>query len=66
MDNIFEQAALISKAHGYDILAAHVKELKEVIRQLIEVGELQDITFTDPADTIEFQAIVKKAKILSL
>lgn len=35
MDNFFEQAALISKAHGYDVLADYVKELKELMREVI-------------------------------
>lgn len=28
MDNLFEQVANISKAHGYDVLAKYVEELK--------------------------------------
>jgi len=66
MDSLFEQMANISKAHGYDILAKQVGELKEVIRRLIEIGELQDLTFTDEAATKLFQYWVNKAKILSL
>ena len=34
MDNLFEQAAQITKAHGYDILANQVKELKEENKEL--------------------------------
>jgi len=67
MDDLFlTQMATISKAHAYDILAKHVTELKQVIRQLIEVGELDDIEFTNSAATEEFKKIVDKAKILSL
>lgn len=66
MENLFEQMANISKAHAYDIVVEQVKELKEVMRQLIEVGELDDITFTDQDDTTKFQDIVKRAKILSI
>lgn len=66
MDNLFEQAANISKAHAYDIVSKQVDELKEVIRELIRVGELEDVTFTDEAATKLFQYWVNKAKILSL
>lgn len=66
MDNLFEQIANISKAHAYDILTDHNKELKEVIRQLIEAGDLEDLEFTTPADTLKFKLILKKAKILSI
>ena len=66
MNSTFEMMANISKAHGYDILAKQVKELKECINNLIEVGELEDLTFTDEAATKLFQFWVNKAKILSL
>lgn len=66
MDSLFDQSANISKAGAYDILAEQVKELKEVIRQLIAVGELYDLTFTDPIDTDNFKKILTKARILSL
>jgi hypothetical protein len=36
MDNLFEQAAMISKAHGYDVLVPHVNELKEAIRDIFK------------------------------
>ncbi|HXS59745.1 MAG TPA: hypothetical protein VN703_02915 [Candidatus Sulfopaludibacter sp.] len=65
MDELFEQFANVSKAHGYDILTDHVKELKDVIRQLIEAGELEDLEFTDKEDTVNFKNILNKAKILS-
>ena len=64
--NLFEQAAQISKAHAYDIVSEQVKELKEVIRELVRVGELEDITFTDEAATKLFQYWVNRAKTLSL
>lgn len=66
MTDLFEQATIITKAHGYDILANHVKELKEVVRRLIEAGDLNDLEFTDKEDTANFKAILNKAKILSL
>ena len=66
MENLFDQMATISKAQGFDILSKQVGELKKVIRDLINVGELEDIEFTEPAATLYFQSIVKKAKILSL
>lgn len=66
MENLFEQMANISKAHGYDILSKQVGELKEVLRELIEVGELDDLTFTEEYQTEKFQSLVNKAKILSL
>lgn len=66
MDNLFEQFANISKAHGYDILADQVKELKQVIRDLIEAGDLNDLVFTDQEDTDKFKAILNKALKLSI
>lgn len=65
MDNLFEHMANISKAHGYDILVDHVKELKQVIRDLIEKGDLEDLEFTDKESTDDFKATLNKAKILS-
>lgn len=47
-------------------LAGIVKELKKTTRELIEVGELEDLTFTDEKETERFQSIVKKAKLLAL
>lgn len=64
--NFFEQAANISKAHGYDILAKQVGELKQIIKSLIQEGELDDLEFTNPADTLSFKELIKKAKIASL
>ena len=66
MDNLFEQIANITKAHGYDILAKQVIELKQVIRELIEFGELEDIEFTNSSETDKFKKILTKAKILSI
>lgn len=63
---LFNQMVNISKAHGYDILADHVKELKQVIRDLIESGDLNDLEFTDKESTDEFKTILNKAKILSI
>lgn len=59
MDNLFEQMANISKANGYDILAVHVKELKEMMRELIEAVEKK-------MPENELNPIINKAKILSL
>lgn len=43
MDNLFEQVANISKAHGYDVLAKYVEELKaekeQMKRALLAVQE---------------------------
>lgn len=64
MDNLLEQITNISKAYGYDILSTQVKELKLIIRELIRVGELEDLQFNDDADTAEFQYIVNRAKIM--
>lgn len=62
MDNLFEQMTAISKAGAYDALVPHVKELKQVIRDLIEAGDLNDLEFT----TDEFKAILNRAKLLSI
>ena len=66
MQDLFDQIVNITKASAYDILAGHVKELKEVIRDLIEKGELDDLKFTDENDTAEFKTILNRAKILSM
>ena len=66
MDTLFEQAVNISKAHAFDIVSKQVGELKEVIKELIDFGELEDLQFTESVDTEIFQNLVKKAKILSL
>lgn len=63
---LFRQATTVSKAYGYDILVEQAKELKETIRLLIELGELEDLTFVGSTDTALFQALVKKAKLLSI
>ncbi len=49
-----------------DLATSTIIELKETIKQLIEVGELEDITFTDKESTEEFQTLIEKAKKLSL
>lgn len=67
MEDLFNQIANISKAGAYDILVAHqVRELKQVIRDLIEKGELDDLEFTETNDTAEFKTILNRAKILSV
>ena len=43
-----------------------VRELKQVIRDLIEKGELDDLEFTEANDTTEFKTILNRAKILSM
>ncbi len=65
MDNLFEQMANISKAHGYDILREKVKELEEENRRLKQreedlehyVGYVQDATSRGavPLDYEEWQ-----------
>lgn len=64
-DDIFSQIVNISKAGAYDVLSDQVKELKQVIRDLIEAGDLEDLEFTDKESTGAFKAILNKAKILS-
>jgi hypothetical protein len=66
MEDLFDQIVNISKSSAYDVLAGHVKELKEVIRDLIEKGELDDLEFTEANDTAEFKTILNRAKILSV
>ncbi len=65
-NNLFEQMANISKAAAYDVTAQQVSELKNVIRELIAFGELEDLEFTEPETTAAFKQLVKKAKILSI
>lgn len=66
MDSLFEQFSNISKAQGYDIVSKQVIELKQVIRELISKGELEDIQFTDQDATEEFKRVLHNAKMLSL
>lgn len=66
MDNLFKQFTNISKAHAYDIVSQQVKELKEIICQLLEVGELEDLTFTNDTETAEWKSLINKAKIASI
>ena len=65
-DNLSQQIINISKAAAYDVTVTQITELKQVIRDLIEVGELDDIEFTDKEETNKFKVILKRAKILSL
>jgi len=65
-DFLSEQIVNISKAGAYDIVSKQVGELKEVIRQLIDKGDLEDLVFTDQESTDEFKEVLNKAKILSL
>ncbi len=65
-DNLKEQIVNISKAGAYDVVSKQVGELKEVIRQLIDKGDLNDLEFTDKESTDEFKEVLNKAKILSL
>lgn len=67
MNSIYEQITAINKAHGFDILAAHVKELKQVIRELIDKGGLDNLTpYTDKEQEKKFQEILNRAKKLAL
>lgn len=55
-DNLFEQAANISKAHGYDILAKQVGELQAENKRLLSLNEglveaLQDIVNMETGGT---------------
>ena len=65
-DELFEQLTNISKAHAYDIVSKQVGELKEIIRQLIDLGDLNDLEFTTPEDTEAFKTILNKAKTATL
>ena len=65
-DNLFEQMATISRAGAYDVASQQVQDLKQVIRELIAFGELEDLEFTQPETTAAFKQLVQKAKILSL
>ena len=64
MEDLFEHLINISKASA--IAAAQVNNLKVIIRELIEFGELDDLAFTDENDTKKFKEILKKAKINSI
>ncbi len=67
MDSLFEQMSNLTKAHAYDKVAVpQINELKQIIRDLIEHGDLDDLVFTDDESTEKFKYFLKKAKILSL
>ena len=66
MEYLFEQLTNITKASAYDIVSAQVNDLKVIIRELIEFGQLDDLIFTDENDTKKFKEILKKAKINSI
>lgn len=59
MNDLFEQMANISKAHGYDILSQQVKDLKMVIKELVVAVE-------NKLPETEINHIINRAKILSL
>ena len=61
----YEELTNITKANAYDILKQQVADLKKTIRNLIEVGELEDLKFTSAEETAIFKKIVKDAKIKS-
>ena len=65
MDDLFGQLVNITKANAYDILKQQVTDLKKTIRDLIEVGELEDLEFTSAEETAIFKKIVTNAKIKS-
>ncbi len=47
MESLFEHAVNISKAHGYDILADQVRELKEENKRMAEaLKELVECDYT--------------------
>lgn len=66
MNNLSEMIVNISKAAAYDIVSKQVGELKQVIRDLIDNGDLNDLEFTDKQSTEDFKATLNKAKILSM
>ena len=65
MDDLFGQLVNITKANAYDILKQQVTDLKKTIRDLIEVGELEDLEFTSAEETAIFKKIITNAKIKS-
>lgn len=65
-ENLFDQMVNITKASAYDVTATQVIELKQVIRDLIEVGKLDKPAFNDQRDSDLFKLVVQKAKILSI
>ena len=61
------QIVNIAKAGAFDVVSKQVVELKQVIRDLIEKGGLDDVPpFQDEELEKEFRQVLNKAKILSL
>ena len=58
--------ANISKAHAYDIASKQVGELKQIIREMIAFGELDEIEFTNEHQTAAWKQLINKAKVASL
>lgn len=53
-----------SRENTHYILSGMVRDLKQVIRELIAFGELEDLTFTNERATKAFQQLIEKAKKL--
>jgi hypothetical protein len=79
MDNLREQMAYISKAGAYDALVPHVKELKEIIREMVGALEMEMWAEMNGEATAQkegkprlitrmeiMETLVKKAKLLSI
>ena len=54
-----------NREQNHYILSGMVRDLKQVTRELIAFGELDDLAFTNEHETKAFQQLVEKAKKLS-
>jgi len=60
MENLFEYAVMVTKAHGYDILAHQVKELKEENKAMAEA--LKELIECDYTSGTHLNCAIIKAK----
>jgi len=63
-DQLFQQAAQITKAHAYDIIAPQVKELKEALKEIIDEWQRQKGLFKDLEKDGWMDAKINNAKRL--
>lgn len=63
-DFIFNELNTLNKAAAYGYLLPKYQELKKLIIDLIDLGELESIIFTDEEDTRRYREVLDKIKLL--
>jgi hypothetical protein len=57
-DFLFNELNTLNKAAAYGYLLPKYEELKKLIIDLIDLGELESITFTDEEDTRKYREVL--------